>query len=214
MTGARILLTLLLLCIPATAQTEGEATATEKQARKAVMEVDLMGLFRGGPDPYGYTPEDNSNVQLFMPHRTLGEINDWLTSVISETLTFEDKSFQKDINKTIKYFSASGRKGYIDFLHSTGMSQSVRSGKYSVNSFVEGQPLLLSEGPAQGRYRWVLNIPVTITYLTRSERASYKTAKPINRYMTIRVQIGRVKEKGDDMNLDIESWAGQTRRKN
>lgn len=184
-----VFLTALFLAFPAFAQT------------------DLNSLFRGGEGAAAETA--NSAQSLALPHRRVAEIDQWLTSVISETMNFTQADVNQDLQKTRDYFNEEGRAQYIQSLRDHDIAKALQSGRYTVRNYVEGTPLLLNEGALDGRYRWLFQVPVTLTFLETGVR-DYKEVQPINKTLEINVQVGRVDTQAmDEIGLLIETWAAK-----
>ena len=171
---------------------------------QSLAQADLNNLFRGS----GYSnPESNRSMNLTMPHRTEREVSDWLSMVISEALNFTSPSLEQGLKNTRGHFDESGHAQYLQFLQEENIAASVRSGRFTIHNYVEARPLLINEGTVDGRYRWLFEVPVTVTTLQRGSQ-DYKTLSPRNTRKTIRVQLGRVeKETIQDIGLRVERWA-------
>ena len=74
----------------------------------------------------------------------------------------------------------------------------------TLNSYVKERPLLLNEGSVSERYRWLYELEIMMTYLPQATY-NYEEAKPINRDVKLRVQVGRIEGTPDEEGLVIES---------
>lgn len=167
-------------------------------------ESNLNNLFRGsGSD----NPHINRSTTLSMPHRTDKEISDWLISAISESLSFKNQDINTDLQSTRDYFNNQGHSQYLEALRQQNIIPALQSGRFIVINYVDGMPLLINEGAIDGRYRWLFEVPVTLTFLPRGT-TNYANAEPENKNVTFIMQVGRI-EKADflDIGIKIESWA-------
>jgi hypothetical protein len=74
--------------------------------------------------------------------------------------------------------------------------------------------LLRNEGEVGDRYRWLFQVPVTLSFLPLGETdyASGNAAR--NERIDLIVQVGRVKPfEGNDIGLIIESWSVKARKR-
>lgn len=171
-------------------------------------QTDLEGLFRGGSRP---VEMQNRSSNLNMPHRTTREMSQWISAVTAETLTFMAADINQELAKTAPYFSKTGHEAYLAFLKEAAIVKALQSQKYTVRSIVQGMPLLLNEGAVEGRYRWLFEVPVMISYLDRNME-NYSKTDAINKYMILTVQVGRVKEEVEEIGVVIESWAAKEKK--
>ena len=169
--------------------------------------------------PFADTEEEVKNatvppkeVPLNQPHRTSGEIGEWVTSIASDALTFEGKQDNELEGKKVN-FDTGGWSEYEAFLEAQKIKSVIDSGQYQLRSYVQDIPVLLNEGAVNERYRWLYEVPVHVSYLQRN-LDSYKNARvePINRIMTVRVQVGRIADADNDMGLQVERWSGKVNK--
>lgn len=149
-----------------------------------------------------------SAVPFDKPHRMAVDISEWLVTVVSESITFEEPRYQDDLKKTVHYFSKNGRESYRSFMSEQGVAGILESKKYYIRNFVEEVPILLNEGPVDGRYRWLYEVPVMLTYMDRS-MLDYKGFEPETRHFLLTVQIGRSPETDEEIGVLVERWSGK-----
>jgi hypothetical protein len=153
-------------------------------------------------------PLPENAIALDKPNRSTGQVADWTASIAAETMTFVNENAAADLAATEKYFDAGGRAQYVAFLKDNNIQKVIDLKKYFVRSYVKESPLLLNEGPAGGRYHWLFEVPVMVSYLDRSV-TDYKKATPINQMIIMKVQIGRSDKASDPTGLVIEHWSGK-----
>jgi hypothetical protein len=163
-----------------------------------------------GPPPKFALPENNTPMD--QPHRDNKEIAGWLTMVSSEIMTFDKGNYQKRMEDTEKYFTASGREQYVKFLTDNNIIKVLESGKYDVRSFVQEPPLLLNEGAVNGTFRWLYEVPIMLTYVERGTK-SYKNVEPVNQQVILIVQIGRTTTDMQGVGVLIERIESRAPRK-
>jgi hypothetical protein len=162
-----------------------------------------------------YNPGDvESTVQLFKPHRQSTQIGQWASVVVSQTLNFEESSYQSQMKAVNLYYSPRGIREFQEFLKSANVMPTLKREGWKLASFVEEQPLLRNEGEVGDRYRWLFQVPVTLSFLPLGETdyASGNAAR--NERIDLIVQVGRVKPfEGNDIGLIIESWSVKARKR-
>ncbi len=161
------------------------------------------------PDPTKVSLPENS-TPLDQPHRDGKEISEWVTTAISEALTFDQQSYEPVLVANAKLFTADGNKQYVTFLTDNNIIKVLQSKKFYVRSFVLDAPLLLNEAPVGGTYRWLYEVPVMLSYMEYGV-TDYKKLEPINQKLMLTVQIGRVTDR-KGMAVLIERWDGKVQR--
>lgn len=157
-------------------------------------------------------PEQRA-LPLEKPHRTNNELQTWSSMVASEALSINKQEFGKVMNDIRPYFTQSGFRQYQEYLQSTGILQSINDNNYQMNVFVEEQPLLMNGSSMQGVYRWLYQLPITISFIPEGMAgALVNTDRIVNRKINLRIQIRRIKTNTDPNALAIESWSATTRR--
>lgn len=147
------------------------------------------------------------DLPLEKPHRTDKELKNWTSMAVSKSLSFDKNSF-KEVSENIRdYFTQTGYRQYQDYLTSSGITDSVRKNDYTMNVYVEQQPILMNGKTVEGVYRWLYQLPVTISFIPKNTvNLIQDNDRIINRKINLRVQIRRVKKENDAGALAIESW--------
>lgn len=154
-------------------------------------------------------PLPENSVAMDKPHRSTQQIGAWIGPVVSEAMSFVGADAKADLAATEKYFDKGGREQYLKFLSEQKISQVLNLNKYTVRSYVRDVPLLLNEGAAEGKYHWLYEIPVMVSYLDRSV-TDYKKADAVNQLFVLKVQVGRSAETVDPTGVVIEHWNGKS----
>ena len=150
---------------------------------------------------------------LSVPHRSTRDVSDWVLGLVSEMFTFQVGKFEKEQEFERQFFSESGWQKYQEFIESKNIKKYAQSGQYRVLSYASEMPLLLNSGEVGGRFRWLYEIPMTVSYL-EADVNDYTNASAINQSYVVRVQVGRVPqaEAIDVMAIQLENWAEKTAR--
>lgn len=147
-------------------------------------------------------------VPLHLSHRSDREIAQWVTTAVSEAITFEDADYKAEMDEHKKIFDDKGWEQLQIFLADTNMIKVIESDRYQMRSYVRGIPILLNEGAVSKRYRWLYEVTANISYLERNV-SDYKDVEPQNRTVKVIVQIGRTKDADNEQGLLIERWDGK-----
>lgn len=154
-----------------------------------------------------YAPYGDSGIigTLDRPHRHQSQIGDWLEDVVSRALTISVNDIEEQEHLIRQSMDENAWAGYSHFIDTNRVRDIVRTNHVDLKSYVDNNPLLLSEGVVNGRYRWLFEVPVTMTFL-QSGLKSYKNVKPVNWYIKLTVQVGRVVPDIAPDDLMLESW--------
>jgi len=171
--------------------------------------------FMASQNPEGYTETlaEAHTLPLNSPHRTDRELKAWINTAVSEAMFIDSSNLTKVRDKAQKYFTAAGWKQYEDYLNSSGILKSLDQNSYRMSIFIEEQPLLMNSLEIEGVYRWLYQLPLTISFIPRNAINLLDSQQDIvNRKMTLRVQVRRVRLPNDPDAMQIESWTMNTRR--
>lgn len=147
-------------------------------------------------------------VPLNVPHRNTAQIADWAVMAASEAMTFDKDDYNESFKSTEKYFTPAARQQYLTFLKDTHIMNVIESKKFFLRGFVQDVPMLLNEGNVEGRYRWLYEVPVMLTYMDRNMQG-YKNSDPANQQMTLNIQVGRTSNLETGHDIAVEIWTGK-----
>lgn len=157
-----------------------------------------------------YAPVEKSTVALDQPHRHVSQIADWLEDILARSLTMEKATLDEHEEEIRAYMHGLAWAHYNKFVEGNKVRLYVERNGLDLKSYVDSQPLLINEGVVDGRYRWLFEVPMTMTFI-KSGVTSYEQARPVNWYVKIKAQVGRVSEgvvpEGD---LQIDTWDIET----
>lgn len=153
-------------------------------------------------------PNPQNAIPMERPHRATAVLSEWIVNTASEIMTFDDPNVVQTLKLSEPYFEKKGRQQYLAFLEKNNIRKVLSSKKYKVRSYVNDAPLLLNEGPVAGRYRWLYEVPLMVSYMKR-DVSDYKDAEPVNQQVVLRIQIGRSPDAQTDMGVYIERLSGE-----
>ena len=159
-------------------------------------------------------PEYNPNADLDeggaldKPHRRPEHLADWLVRATSEIFTVEHSGYEKHLKHLATGMSEAGLAEFQKFMADSKILPELQSQPVKLMGYVEEPPLLLNEGVLNGRYRWLFEMPVTVTFLPR-DMSSYKDVEdPTENTLRfiVQAQVGRVEKGPSEDNVVIETW--------
>lgn len=168
-----------------------------------------------GPGERNIMRLSTTTAPLDQPHRSSGDLGDWLSQAMSETLSFNASNYTDNMKLLAKGMSPEALTQYNQWVTSSGILAKLQSDNSQLNGSVEEKPFLVNEGPVEGRYRWLFEVPVLISFLPKGTTALDKQPSSSDRKLIMTIQIGRVAESQLPDHVMIESWSVQdNKRKN
>ena len=154
--------------------------------------------------PHRYSEYDDMS-DLSKPHRNHTQIGEWLTRALAEVTTIDPDPTLLKVHFTrletgMNDFAIDAFK---KFLKDNAILSTLQERKMTLNSVINSQPLLLNEGIVEGRYRWLYQVPMTITFVPKGA-GSQKNPDVIHQNMVLVIQVGRVT--GGVQGKAIETW--------
>lgn len=148
-----------------------------------------------------------SMMGLDKPHRTPAELERWLVGAISETMNFSSVNYPEHIKSLTPKMDQTAIGQFHSFMSSGKVVSNMRQRGLRMSSHVESSPVALnSKGVVSGRYRWLYEVPLLLTFLPEDAKGYDERKDPVSQHVILTVQIGRVaKEKNQD-ELMLESF--------
>ena len=114
-------------------------------------------------------------------------IKAWAATLISTAYGFDFKRYREQLGQLEGSFTKAGYESYLTALSDTGLLQSVVDNRYLVSAVVQESPVITASGVnSKGKYTWVVEAPVLVTY----ESATDKPTQLLN----MRIRLTRVYE--------------------
>jgi len=160
-----------------------------------------FGSASGKPLVGGKSSEaDSLTKQTF----SSAEISMYLTETIADALSFDRDNYSANTAAMQSTFTPEGYKAYTSFLSSAGFLSTLQGQNLQSTAYAEEPPIELTRGVYNGVYKWVFEVPVTVSFIPRNA-TSYEndSLKTQNRRFLLRVQFARV---WDDPPVKIELW--------
>lgn len=139
-------------------------------------------------------------------HRPYLQVGGWLEEKVSWLMNTDASSFdqhKKDISVFLNYNAVNE---YAAFMANSKIIETLRASDLQLRAHVEERPLLLNKGSVEGRYRWLFEMPVMLTFLPRATN-TYEGSSPASQSVIISVQVGRVGMDVNDEELAIETFS-------
>lgn len=144
---------------------------------------------------------------LDQAHLSAHDLSGWLLSAIPQCLSFTADSYPEHIKTLSTGFSDNGLAQLNAWVTTTGILSSLQNNGLQLNGFVSETPFLLNEWVVNGRYRWLFEIPVMVSFVPQGA-VSYSQANNIKtQHLILTLQLGRVGDSVLEHGIKIESWS-------
>lgn len=150
-----------------------------------------------------YAPQSDipNTIVLDQPHRQPGQITVWVSKAISDALDFDPLRYDAHLQDQGGIMTPYAQEAFKAFMAKDNLLSALQSNDLVMRAFVTDASRVLNQGAIQGRYRWLLETPVTISFMPRGV-SDYSTIKPKSQRINVRTQVGRVEQTGQGSNQE------------
>jgi len=135
---------------------------------------------------------------LNVPNMGTSALISWASQSATEVMTFGFHDYQRRMQQSSRHFTSYGWESFANALQKSRIIESVEVGRQVATAQPRSAPILIQEGVFNGKYRWVVDLPLAITYQSGS---SSRTDN-----MTVRLVINRVPSLENPNGVGIEQW--------
>lgn len=144
---------------------------------------------------------------LTVQHMGSREVAMELSDIIAEALSFNQSTYRAVRSGVQKYFTGEGYEQYTHFLENSAFESALAAQNLQAGAYVSGNPQELARGVYDGAFKWVFEIPITVSLIPlNTDGYRSDSAAPQNRNFTLRAQIARVNDPQDPNAIKIELW--------
>lgn len=127
------------------------------------------------PEPkYFMTGEDGRIIQIHavdQPFLSAGQVNNFAVEAITRAMTMNFVTWRQDMAEASEYFERpAGWNNFLEAMEGSGTLEFIKNRRL-ISSAVANGSVIVKSGPLDGRYRWIVQVPLTITYQSSSEQS-------------------------------------------
>ncbi len=137
-------------------------------------------------------------VPLSQPNLSPPALMSWVAQATTEVMTFGFNDYRRRLQESSRNFTKRGWESFTQALQRSRIIEMVEANQQIITAAPKGAPILQSEGLVAGRYQWVVEIPLVLTY-----RSGAKTS---NSGLLVTVIIVRVPRLESPNGIGIEQW--------
>ena len=155
------------------------------------------------------TPGQNA-LPLDQSNRSYLELENWVTIMVTNSLSFDAIQYYATLAQMRReYFTTEAYNDYQETLQRFGIATYLSQSGYETSVLIEETPALLNEGVVNGVYKWLYDVPVTVSY---NRPNAERSELPQNVRAKLRMQVSRVQDDDDPLALRVDQWEFTPRR--
>ncbi len=150
---------------------------------------------------YFATTEDGRLVPMIPlsePNLSTPALMSWVAQASTEVMTFGFNDYKRRLQESSRNFTRRGWESFTQALQRSRIIETVENNQQVLTAAPQGAPVLESEGLVQGRYQWIIQIPMILTYQSGS--------KLRNDQLLVTLVIVRVPRLESPNGVGIEQW--------
>ncbi|MFN7114986.1 MAG: DotI/IcmL/TraM family protein [Alphaproteobacteria bacterium] len=156
-------------------------------------------------DRYFATTADGRIMQLSpLNERFLTDsaLVSWVAQAATEVMTFGFHDYQRRLQQASRHFTKTGWETFSTAMEKARIIESVTAQRQVVVASPRSAPVIRQHGVAGGKYRWVLEMPMSVEYRAREQ------ARTENLKLTLVVE--RVSSLENPNGVGIQQWLAES----
>jgi intracellular multiplication protein IcmL len=137
-------------------------------------------------------------VALSEPNLSTPALMSWVAQASTEVMTFGFSDYRRRLQEASRNFTRSGWESFTKALQKSRIIEMVEANQQVVTAAPSGAPVLQSEGMAGGRYQWVVQLPMVLSYQSGSQQRSDR--------LVVTIVVVRVPRLESPNGVGIEQW--------
>lgn len=137
-------------------------------------------------------------VALNEPNLSTPALMSWVAQAATEVMTFGFNDYKRRLQESSRNFTRKGWESFTKALQQSRIIEMVEASQQVVTAAPRGAPVIESEGEYQGRYQWIVNLPMILTYQSGSKKRSDN--------LRVTLVIVRVSRLESPNGVGIEQW--------
>jgi hypothetical protein len=141
----------------------------------------------------------DTDVSLSLPVLPNPEVQEWLIETVAQVMSVTPTQYPMHMKKVQPYFVKNGWAQFLAQWQGAQIEELVLNRNYTMTALVMQMPTILAKGRDKGVYRWIVDVPVLLTYLSPEGQNQPYT-------ITLRVELTRIAMLSDARLIAIDGW--------
>lgn len=137
-------------------------------------------------------------VALSEPNLSVPALMSWSAQAATEVMTFGFNDYKRRLQQASRNFTRLGWVSFTSALEKSRIIEMVEANGQVVSAAPASAPILISEGVVNGRYQWMVQVPLVVTYQAGSSVRDDK--------MLVTLMLVRVPKLESPNGVGIEQW--------
>lgn len=155
-------------------------------------------------DRYFATTADGRIMQLIpldRPNMSQAALMSWVSQAATDVMTFGFHDYVKQLQGASRHFTKTGWDTFTQALQRARIVESVQAQQQVVTAVPRSAPVLLKAGVLGGKYRWQVQLPISVTYKSATD------GRTDNLLLTLIIE--RVSALENPNGVGIEQWIAE-----
>ena len=140
-------------------------------------------------------------VPLDKPNMDAAAVLSWAEQSASEVMTFDYTNYQKALQHSSRRFTKAGWEAFAAAIQRSRMINVVSETHQTVTAHPQAHAVLLNKGAVDGRYSWIVSVPLTVEYSDGKSRRQD--------LLRLKLVIQRVTDVANSDGIGIADWKAQ-----
>lgn len=154
-----------------------------------------------------------NSIPMDQPHRSAAEMSELLSQAFADAMSFSVSKYDAHLKLLSNGYSPAALSQFDAWMRGSGILDYLKKNNMQMNVSVEEPPFLLNEGAVEGRYRWLFETPVIISFVPEGTKSLKGQTGIDSRRLLITVQLGRSKNSMLIDQIAFESWSVQENKR-
>jgi intracellular multiplication protein IcmL len=155
-------------------------------------------------DRYFATTADGRIMQLVpldRPNMTSAALMSWVAQATTEVMTFGFHDYQRRFQQASRHFTKTGWESFTLAMQRARIIDSVQALQQVVTAAPRSAPVLVQQGILNGKYRWVLQMNLQVTYKSAGAGGASRTDN-----LKLNLVVERVPSLENPNGVGISQW--------
>ncbi|MCB1533005.1 MAG: type IVB secretion system apparatus protein IcmL/DotI [Alphaproteobacteria bacterium] len=150
---------------------------------------------------YFATTEDGRLIPMLplnQPNLSTPALMSWVAQASTEVMTFGFNDYRRRLQESSRNFTRRGWESFTQALQASRLIETVENNQQVVTAAPQGAPILESEGLVNGRYQWIIQLPMVLSFQSGAKTRSDS--------LLVTVVVVRVPRLESPNGVGIEQW--------
>lgn len=129
------------------------------------------------------------------------QIGEWVKGAAADAMTFDYANHEARLQLSSRHFTKVGWETFDAAMKRSRVLDAVTAQSQTVTAEASGEPVIVQEGSLGGKYRWIVQMPLVVTYKTPDNKRSEK--------LQLNLVLERVSLADNPDGVGIAQWIAQ-----